>query len=165
MKTSINPLANEMNLQVLNLRTGIALAGFTSYEQASEVAKQSGGYVVSLSRRAGADRWTVEGNMDASYDMADFWTNRGALCYESGDHHQFTDNIEGAADGLDEDDREAFIREMNAAAEIVRTLDEGQLFVMSDDRGSFTAPRYTTAFVDEDNSIMYRLGVVADLDK
>lgn len=165
MKTSINPLANEMNIQVLNLRTGIALAGFTSYERAAEAAKQSGGYVVSLSRRAGTDRWTVEGSMDAGYDMADFWTNRGALCYESGDYQLFKDNIAGAADGLDEEDREAFIGEMNAAAEIVRTLDEGQLFIMSDDHGSFTVPRYTTDFCDEDNSIMYCLGVVADLDK
>lgn len=165
MKTSINTLANEMSLQILNLRTGIALAGFTSYEQAAEAAKQSGGYVVSLSKRAGADRWTVEGNMDAGYDMADFWTNRGALCYESGDYQLFMNNIEGAADGLDEDDREAFISEMNAAAEIVRTLDEGQLFVMGDDREAFTTPRYTADFVDEDNSIMYRLGVVADLEK
>lgn len=165
MKTSINTLANEMNLQVLNLRTGIALAGFTSYEQASEAAKQSGGYVVSLSKRAGADRWTVEGSMDAGYDMADFWTNRGALCYESGDYQLFEDNIEGAADGLDEDDREAFILDNHAAAEIVRTLDEGQLFIMSDDREAFTTPRFTSEFFDEDNSIMYRLGVVADLEK
>lgn len=165
MKTSINTLANEMSLQVLNLRTGYALAGFTNYKQAADVARQIGSYVVSLSKRAGADRWMVEGNMDASYDMADFWTNRGALCYESGDYQLFKDNIEGAADGLDENDRETFIREMNAAAEIVRTLDEGQLLIMSDDRGFFTVPRYATDFCDEDNSIMYRLGVVADLDK
>lgn len=154
-----------MNLQVLNLRTGYALAGFTNYEQAAEVAKQSGGYVASLSKRAGADRWTVEDSMDAGYDMADFWTNRGALCYESGDYQLFKDNIEGAADGLDEDDRETFIREMNATAEIVRTLDEGQLFVMDDDREAFTTPRYTADFYDEDNSITYCLGVVVDLDK
>lgn len=165
MKTSINTLANEMSLQVLNLRTGYALAGFTNYEQAADVARQIGGYVVSLSKRAGADLWTVEGNMDASYDMADFWTNRGALCYESGDYQLFMDNIEGAADGLDEEDREAFIGEMNAAAEIVRTLDEGQLFVMGDDREAFTTPRYTADFYDGDNSIAYRLGVVADFDK
>lgn len=165
MKTSINALANEMSLQVLNLRTGYALAGFTNYEQAADVARQIGGYVVSLSKRAGADLWTVEGNMDASYDMADIWTNRGALCYESGDYQLFKDNIEGAADGLDEEDREAFISEMNAAAEIVRTLDEGQLFVMGDDREAFTTPRFTSDFCDEDNSIAYRLGVVADLEK
>lgn len=165
MKTSINTLANEMSLKVLNLRTGYALAGFTNYEQAADVARQIGGYVVSLSKRAGADLWTVEGNMDASYDMADFWTNRGALCYESGDYQQLKDNIEGAVDGLDEEDREAFIREMNAAAEIVRTLDEGQLFVMGDDREAFTTPRFTSDFCDEDNSIAYRLGVVADLEK
>ena len=68
MKTSINTLANEMCLQVLNLRTGYALAGFTNYEQAADVARQIGGYVVSLSKRAGADLWTGRRGMSS-------WTN------------------------------------------------------------------------------------------
>lgn len=139
-----------------------AFENLNTYEEFAAAARQMGGHVVSMMKRDGENEWTVEGDMNAAYDMAEYWMNRGAEVYGKDDLGLFLDNAQAMIDGIEEDDREAFLAEQNAVAEAIRTQHEGEILVMMPDREAFTTPRFVTGYRDEDNSVMYRLGIVAE---
>lgn len=160
MKT-LNTLANDLNLGIVQTNYGQALCGFTNYNEATEVLKQlSDEYqIVSLMRRSGANIWTVEGTICEAYDLLEYWSDRGAECYTNSDYDLFISNLEALADGVDEEDREAFMSEGRKNAECIRNLSDGSIWVFKDDRTPFVTERHLTSYFDEDNSVNYQIAI------
>lgn len=103
MKTEILDRAEELGLTIIettsegngyprNLKK--AIVGFESFEQAEEFAKENGGEVIELAKKAGQQLWGRRGRAWEPFDMRKVYDDDP--CYElyfCGDEERFTEDI------------------------------------------------------------------------
>lgn len=137
-----------------------AVIGFEDFEDAENFAKENGGEIIDLKRKAGQQLWSRGGRAFEPFYMSKIYDNDP--CYEMyfcGDEERFTDNVkEQIAELNDFALIQALIEEKTEIWDEFCTLGENEFILVKD--GKFEDVIEEERMAYEYDSTYYRIGVI-----
>lgn len=142
-KVDIAAIAYDEQMQTVSVKNcPDALVGFSTFEEAEELAKKYNLEIVSLKKRDGEREWRNEGAQFRAYDVMAFLMERSnCICtmtpdqYEDEEDYMRGEDVNGQLSDMESfDDMISFLEKEKELYEYLHSLDPDEFIFWTDDR-------------------------------